>query len=97
MIKISWLDRVKKNQKYYVESRRKGLSYVQYKEGRLTGFVHRNCYLKHVSEGEVEGTQRRGIRRNQLLDDFKEKGRHWILKDEAVDFKLMVPCIITQY
>jgi hypothetical protein len=28
---------------------------------------------------------RRGIRRKQLLDDIKEKGRYWNLKEEALD------------
>jgi hypothetical protein len=26
-------------QKYYIDSRRKGTSYIQYNEGRLTGFA----------------------------------------------------------
>jgi hypothetical protein len=37
----------------------------------------RNCLLKHVIEGKLEGriemTGRRGRRRKQLLDDLKEK------------------------
>jgi hypothetical protein len=37
----------------------------------------RNCLLKHVIEGKLEGrietTGRRGRRRKQLLDDFKGK------------------------
>jgi len=41
--------------KYYIESRRRGISYLQQKEGGLTGMVtsyvvHRNCPLKHVIE-----------------------------------------------
>ena len=39
--------------------------------------LRRNCHIKHVIEGKVEGrievTQRRGRRREQLLHDFKEK------------------------
>jgi len=43
--------------KYYKESRRKGTSYTQYKEGMVTGLVtsRRNFHLKRVIEGEVEG------------------------------------------
>jgi hypothetical protein len=45
--------------------------------------------LKHVIEGKIQGrievTERRGRRRNQLLDDLKEKRRYWKLKDEAPD------------
>ena len=49
----------------------------------------RNCLLKHIIEGKVEGrieaVGRRGRRRKQLLSDLEEKGRqrklkrkHWI-------------------
>jgi hypothetical protein len=38
--------------------------------------LRRNCLLKHVIEGKLEGriemTGRRGGRRKQLLDDLKE-------------------------
>jgi hypothetical protein len=30
-------------------------------------------------------TERRGIRRKQLLNDLKEKRRYWKLKEEALD------------
>jgi hypothetical protein len=39
--------------------------------------LRRNCLLKHVIEGKVEGridmTGRRGRRRKQLLNDLEEK------------------------
>jgi hypothetical protein len=51
--------------------------------------LRRNCLLKHVIEGKLEGridmTVRRGRRRKQLLDDLKEKRRYWKLKEEALD------------
>jgi hypothetical protein len=51
--------------------------------------LRRNCLLKQVIEGKLEGriemTGRRGIRRKQLLDDLKEKRRYWELKEEALD------------
>jgi hypothetical protein len=51
--------------------------------------LRRNCLLKHVIEGNLEGriemTRRRGRRRKQLLDDLKEKIRYWKLKEEALD------------
>jgi len=38
---------------------------------------HTNCHIKRVIEGKIEGrvevTGRRGRRRKQLLDEFKEK------------------------
>jgi hypothetical protein len=50
--------------------------------------LRRNCILKHVSEGKLEGriemTGRRGRRRKQLLDDLKENRRYWKLKEEAL-------------
>jgi hypothetical protein len=36
-------------------------------------------------EGRIEMTGRRGRRRKQLLDDFKEKRGYWKLKEEALD------------
>jgi hypothetical protein len=51
--------------------------------------LRRNCLLKHVIEGTLEGriemTGRRGRRRKQLLDDLKEKRRYWQLKEEELD------------
>jgi hypothetical protein len=43
--------------KYFLESRRKGISYVKQKEGRLTGLVisGRNCILKHFIEENIQG------------------------------------------
>jgi hypothetical protein len=47
--------------------------------------LRRNCLLKHVAEGRIEVTGRRGRRRKQVLDDLKEKRKtgslkrkHWI-------------------
>ena len=49
----------------------------------------RNCLLKHVNEGEIEGrieaTGRRGRRRKQLLDNLEERRGYWKLKWEALD------------
>jgi hypothetical protein len=51
--------------------------------------LRRNCLLKHVIEGKLEGriemTGRRGRRRKQLLDDLKEKRGYWKLKEEALE------------
>jgi hypothetical protein len=51
--------------------------------------LRRNCLLKHVIEGKIEErmdvTVRRGRRRKQLMDDVKEKRRHWKLKEKALD------------
>jgi hypothetical protein len=51
--------------------------------------LRRNCLLKQVIEGKIEGrlevTRRWGRRRKQLLDDLKETRGSWILKEEALD------------
>jgi hypothetical protein len=51
--------------------------------------LRRNCLLKHVIEGKLEGriemTGIRGRWCKQLLDDLKEKRRYWKLKEEALD------------
>ena len=54
---------------------RKGASYIQQNEGRLSGchLLRRNCLLNHVIEGKIEGTGRWEKRRKQLLDKVKEK------------------------
>jgi hypothetical protein len=47
----------------------------------------RKCLLTEVTEGKTCGIRRRGRRREQLLDDLKEKRRYWNLKDETLDMK----------
>ena len=48
----------------------------------------RNCLPKHVIEGKIRGTERRGRRRKQLLNDFKVKRRHRKLKEETLNYTL---------
>jgi hypothetical protein len=52
----------------------------RWKANWIGHIVRRNCLLKHVIEGMLEGriemTGRRGRRRKQLLDDLKEKRRY---------------------
>jgi hypothetical protein len=54
--------------------------------------LRRNCFLKHAIEGKIGGrlevTRRQGTRRKQLLDDFKESGGYWELKEESLDHTL---------
>ena len=78
--------------KYYImESRRRGISYEQWKGGKANWIGHiwcSTCLLKHVMEGTVErrieGAGRRGRRHKQLLDDVKEKLRYCKLKEEVL-------------
>jgi hypothetical protein len=45
--------------------------------------LRRNCLLKHVIEGCVQGKKIRGRRLKQLLEDVKERKNCWNLKEEA--------------
>jgi hypothetical protein len=51
--------------------------------------LRRNCLLKHIIEGKIEGkievTGTRGRRGKQLLDDLKENRGYWKLKEAALD------------
>jgi len=58
---------LRKNSKYTPKNR----------EEFFTAIGNRNCLLKHVTEGKIEGrievTERRGRRSKQLPDDVKVK------------------------
>jgi len=47
--------------------------------------LHRNCLLKHVIEGKLEGTGKRGRRRKQQPDELKEMRRYWKLRTESLN------------
>ena len=76
--KISWNDRVKNEVLHRVKDDRNILHAIQRRKALCIGHIlRRNCLLKHVIGGKIEGrievTGRRGGRRKQLLDDLKEK------------------------
>jgi hypothetical protein len=91
MEKISWTDRVRNEEVLHrVKEERNIVKTIKRRKANWIGHIlRRNCLLKQVIEGKLEGrvemTGRRGRRRKQLLDDFKEKRRHWKLKEEALD------------
>jgi hypothetical protein len=55
-------------------------------------FLRRNCLLKDVIEGKMEGrldvTERREIRSKQPLGDLKEKRGYCKLKEDVLDHTL---------
>jgi hypothetical protein len=57
-----------------VQEKKNILHTIKQRKANWIGHIlRRNCLLKHVVEGKVEEvTVRRGRRRKQLLDDFKE-------------------------
>jgi hypothetical protein len=91
MEKISWTDRVRNEEVLHrVKEERNILHTIKRRKANWIGHIlRRNCLLKHVIEGKLEGriemTGRRGRRRKQLLEDLKEKRGHWKLIEEALD------------
>ena len=64
--------------------------------------LRRNCLLKHVIEGKIEGriyvTGRRERRRKHLLDALIKKREYWKLKEQEVDRTLWrTPCRKADY
>jgi len=63
--------------------------------------LHRNCRLKHVTEGKIEGrmqvTERQGRRRKQLLNNLKKMRGYRKLKEEALYCSLWKTCFARDY
>jgi hypothetical protein len=82
MEKISWTDRVRNEEVLHrVKEERDIVHTIKRRKTNWIGHIlRRNCLLKHVIEGKLEGriemTGRRERRRKQLLDDLKEKKRY---------------------
>jgi hypothetical protein len=82
-----------KSRKYFDQLRDNGKRNIVHtikrrKANRIGHILCRNCLLKHVIEGKIEGrievTGRWGRRRKQLLDELKETKIYWKLKEEAL-------------
>jgi hypothetical protein len=63
---------------------------IRKRKANLIGHIlRRNCLLKEVIEGKIQGqkevTRRRGRRRKKLLDDFGNRRGYSNLKEEALD------------
>jgi hypothetical protein len=90
-MEISWTDRVRNEEVLHrVKEEGNIVHTIKRRKANWIGYIlRRNCLLKHVIEGKLEGriemTGRRGRRRKQLLNDLKEKKRYWKLKEEALD------------
>jgi hypothetical protein len=79
MEKISWTDRVRNEEVLHrVKAERNIVHTIKRRKANWIGHIlRRNCLLKHVIEGKLEGriemSGRRGRRRKQLLDDVNER------------------------
>jgi hypothetical protein len=91
MEKISWTERVRNEEILLRVTEERNILHTikRRKANWISHILRRNCLVKHVIEGKLEGriemTGRRGRRRKHLLDDLKEKRRYWKLKEEALD------------
>jgi hypothetical protein len=76
-----------RNEDILPEKRRAEVFYVtkRRKANWIGHILLSNCLLTHVMEGKIKemwkGTERRGRRHQELLDDRKERRRYWNLKD----------------
>jgi hypothetical protein len=78
---------------YRIKEERNILHTIKRRKANWIGHIlRRNCILKHMIEGMLEGRIEMTGRRRQLLDDFKEKRRYWKLKEEALDHTLWRTC-----
>jgi hypothetical protein len=91
MEKISWTDRVRNEEVLHrVKEERNIVHTIKRRKANWIGHIlRRNCLLKHVIEGKIEGriemTGRRGRRHKQLLYDRKNTRGYFKLKEEALD------------
>jgi hypothetical protein len=94
MEKISWIDRVRNEEVLHRVKEERNIVYtIKRRKANWIGHIlRRNCLLKHVIEGMIEGrievTGRRERRCKQLPDDVKHKTGYRKLKEEALDCSL---------
>ena len=86
----SWTSRVRNEEVLHMlKEERSTLHAVKRREGNRVGHILcRNCLLKHIIEGKIEGrievTGRRERRHKQVVEDLRETRRYWKLKEETL-------------
>jgi hypothetical protein len=90
MERVSCIDRVANEVLQGVREERNILNTINRTKGNWIRLIlFRNCLLKHVIKGKIEGrmevTRRRERRRKPPVDDLKEKSGYSKLKEEAID------------
>jgi hypothetical protein len=91
MEKISWADHVRNEDVLLrVKEQRNILHEIRNRKANWNGHIlRRNCLLKRVTEGKIQGgievTGRQGRRRMKLLYDLQERRGYSHLKEEAVN------------
>ena len=86
---ISWTNRVRNEEVLHmVKEERNALHTIKRKSNWFGHIVCKNCLLKHITEGKIEGRieiqGRRGRRNKQVLDELKETRRYWKLNEAAL-------------
>ena len=90
MEKISWTHHVRKEDVLLrVKEQRNILHEIRKRKANWIGqILRRNCLLKRVTEGKIQGgikvTGRQGRIRRKLLDELKERRGYSHLKEEAL-------------
>ena len=91
MEKTSWTDHVRNEEVLLkVNEQRNILHEIRKRKANWIGHIlRRNCLLKRVIEGKINGemkvARRRGRRRKKLLDDLKDRRGYSHLKEEDLD------------
>ena len=90
MEKISWTDHVRNEEVLFRVNEERNILYetIKRKANWIGHILSRNCLLKQVIEGKIEGqieVTRQGRRRKKLLDDLKDRRGYCELKEEAQD------------
>ena len=105
MEKIPWTDHVRNEEVLLrVNEQRNVLHEIRKRKANWIGHIlRRNCLLKQVIEGKIQGdmevARRRGRRRKKLLDDLQNRRGYSHLKEEALDRNMwrLWTCRQTEY
>jgi hypothetical protein len=75
MENIAWTDRVGNDEGLHIVKEEGNILHtIKRRKAHWIGhLLSRNCLLKHVIEGKIEGTGRRGRRRKQLLNTLRKR------------------------
>jgi hypothetical protein len=90
-LEISWANDVRNEEVLLrVKEQRNILHEICERKTKWIGHIlHRNCLLKQVIKGKIEGgievTGRQGTKRRKVLDDLKERRGYSHQKEEALD------------
>jgi hypothetical protein len=94
MEKISWTDRVRNEEVLHrVMEERNILHTIKIRKANWIGHtLRRNCLLKHVIEGKLEGRIEMMGRQGRRCKQVLEMKGYWSVKEYALDCSLWRPC-----